>query len=116
MLFPRAALLAPIVCLLLLGCGKPEPHVLGKELPAAPPISVATLKTATVPVSLAGTIVEKCPTAGCWFRLKDSTGIVKIQLANAGFTVTDVPQGSPVTVFGSYDKESGEVEATGVRW
>lgn len=115
-LFRRAALVAPLLSLLLIGCGKPESQLLGKELTDATYSSVATLKTTTVPVLLTGTVAEKCPTAGCWFRLKDDTGIVKVQLANAGFTITDVPQGAPVKVFGSYDKESGEVEATGLRW
>jgi uncharacterized protein YdeI (BOF family) len=48
--------------------------------------------------------------------MKDATGIVKVQLASAGFTVTDVPRGATVRVFGSYDEETGEVVATGLRW
>ena len=106
----------PLLALLgLIGCATPGKRLLGSEL-AASPVVVASLKSATAPFSLSGTMVEKCPTAGCWLRLKDATGIVKVDLKAAGFTVTDVPKNAAIQVFGRYDKKTGEVEATGLRW
>ncbi len=114
-MFPKKTLCA-LLALLLIGCSKSGGRVLGTEPAVAPIALVSTLKTATGPVTLAGTMTDKCPTAACWFHLKDTTGIIKVDVKAAGFTVTDVPNGTKMRVFGRYSKEMGEVEATGLRW
>lgn len=114
-MFPKKALGA-LLALLLIGCSKSGERVLGAESAVAPIALVSTLKTATGPVTLAGTMIDKCPTAACWFHLKDASGIVKIDVALAGFTVSEIPDGAALRVFGSYNKDTGAVEATGLRW
>ena len=114
-MFPKKALGA-LVALVLIGCTPSGGRLLGVEPAAAPALTIAMLKTTTAPFTLSGTMTDKCPTAACWFHLKDTTGAVKVDVKAAGFTVTDIPNGAPVRVFGSYNKETGEVEATGLRW
>ena len=108
--------LGALVALVLVGCTPSGGRLLGVEPAAAPALTVAMLKTTTAPFTLSGTMTDKCPTAACWFHFKDATGAVKVDVKAAGFTVTDIPNGAPLRVFGSYNKESGEVEATGLRW
>lgn len=63
-------------------------------------------------------MVEKCPTAGCWFRLRDRTGTIKVDTKSAGFVVVNVPLQSQVTVAGKVvpDGDDVMIEATGVRY
>lgn len=69
-------------------------------------------------VSLRGVMVEKCPTSGCWFRLRDETGTIRVDTRGAGFVVTNVPLQSQVTVMGKVVKRGDEksVAATGLRY
>lgn len=62
-------------------------------------------------------MIEKCPVAGCWFIVKDATGAIKVDTKAAGFTVTDVPLNTIVTVNGRLTG-SGErvLAADGVRY
>src|SRR4028118_103184 len=55
-------------------------------------------------VSLSGVMVEKCPTSGCWFRVRDETGIIRVDTRAAGFVVTNVPLQSHVTLAGTVVK------------
>jgi uncharacterized protein YdeI (BOF family) len=73
-------------------------------------------KDAAVVVS--GEMVEKCPVAGCWFQLRDSSGTIKVDTKNAGFVVLDVPLHSMVTVAGRVKRTEDEtqIEASGVRY
>jgi uncharacterized protein YdeI (BOF family) len=109
---------------LALGCGGPRSEVRGKA-PAGTVSTAVVLRQAAAraPVTVHGTMVEKCPVAGCWFILQDGTGRVRIDLKNAGFVVTDVPLGRAVTVSGTLRRASGgtrladpEVVATGARF
>ena len=63
-------------------------------------------------------MIEKCPIAGCWFRLRDQTGVIKVDTKSAGFVVVDVPLERQVTVAGKVvaDGDDVMVEATGIRY
>lgn len=107
------------VAALLAGCA-PSTTLLGVD-----PAGVATVTVRHVldekpkeRVTLRGEMVEKCPTAGCWFRLRDDTGAVKVDLKGAGLTVADVPAGTRVTVVGVRRVSGGETDfdAVGLRY
>jgi len=82
--------------------------------------TVLSVRAGTTPpqVTVAGVLIEKCPVAGCWFRLRDSTGVIKVDTKPAGFVVVNVPLESKVTVAGKVVAEGDDViiEATGVRY
>src|SRR5207237_6814656 len=61
-----------IICLsLVLGCQKPRGTILGKA-PAGERRTVLSVHAGETPpqVKLSGIMIEKCPVAGCWFRLR----------------------------------------------
>ena len=103
----------------LLGCHKPQGTVLGKA-PKGAPTTVLAIRAGDTPqqVILSGVMVEKCPVAGCWFKLQDSTGTIRIDTKAAGFVVVNVPLESKMTVSGKIVTEGDEtlVEASGVRY
>lgn len=105
--------------LLATGCHEPGETVLGKK-PTGEPRTVQSIKTerSPAPVTLRGTVIEKCPVAGCWFRLRDGTGIIKVDTKTAGFVVVDVPLETQVTVSGKVvgDGTEAALEATGLRY
>jgi uncharacterized protein YdeI (BOF family) len=107
-----------LVALLAVGCSR-SPLVLGQP-PEGAPRTVASLKGAKIadPVVLSGSMIEKCPVAGCWFRLQDETGIIKVDTRSAGFVVVNVPVKSKMVVSGKViaDGDSFSIEATGVRY
>lgn len=112
--------LAALVVLVLVGCAQPTPTLLGTDPGTAQPIPVQGLLSEKHTTSLVvkGTLIEKCPTAGCWFRLKDDTGVVRVDLKETGFTVTDVPLGTTITVLGKVQRETGDTQlnALGLRY
>ncbi len=73
--------------------------------------------TAARTVTLRGEMVEKCPVAGCWFKLRDQTGIVRVDTKAAGFVVSDVSLHTQMTVQGKV-VPGGETQiaATGLRY
>lgn len=98
----KARLWLPAVVLgvgLLAGCSSGGPETLGVA-PAgnATHISAALAQPKGAPVIVEGEIIEKCPVAGCWFVLRDSTGTVRVDTKQAGFVVVDVPLHARVTV------------------
>jgi uncharacterized protein YdeI (BOF family) len=101
------------------GCHRPHGTVLGKA-PTGEPRTVLAIRAGDTPpqVTLSGVMVEKCPTAGCWLRLKDSTGIIKVDTKAAGFVVVDVPIQTKITVMGKVVTEGDEVivAAIGLRY
>lgn len=101
----------------LAGCAGKQAAVLGADLPARAITAVRDLKPSAEPVTVKGTMTEKCPVAGCWFMLRDKTGIIKVDTKGAGFVVTDVPLNTEVTVTGTVPA-SGErlVAAKGMRY
>jgi uncharacterized protein YdeI (BOF family) len=108
-----------LICLLFAGCSKPHGTVLGKA-PRGKAQTILAVRDGTTPpdVVLSGVMIEKCPTAGCWFRLRDSTGVLKVDTKNAGFVVVDVPLESAVVVAGKIVADGNDIqlEATGVRY
>jgi uncharacterized protein YdeI (BOF family) len=97
-------------------CGN-KGKVLGKA-PKEPLSTVLAIHAGDAPanLSLEGTMIEKCPQAGCWFRLKDDTGVIKVDTKAAGFVVTEVPLNSKVKIAGKVANAGGEpqVLATGL--
>ena len=104
---------------LMTACKKPTGTVLGKA-PKGQPRTVLSVHSGDTPpqVTIGGVMVEKCPVAGCWFKLRDSTGIIKVDTKSAGFVVVNVPLQSQVTVAGRVVTEGSDVmlEATGLRY
>ena len=62
-------------------------------------------------------MIEKCPVAGCWFKLRDSSGVVRVDTKAAGFVVSDVPLHIQMTVQGKIvpGAEAG-IAASGIRY
>jgi uncharacterized protein YdeI (BOF family) len=109
-----------VICLsLAAGCHKPVGTVLGKP-PTGEPRTILAVNAGETPpqVTLAGVMIEKCPIAGSWFRLRDRTGIIKVDTKPAGFVVVNVPLESTVTVAGKVvaDGDQIAIEATGIRY
>ena len=99
------------------GCAAPAPNAtLGKPPADAPVVAVRDLKPAAS-VEVEGTMVEKCPVAGCWFYVQDKTGRVRVDTKSAGFVVTEVPLKTKVRVAGSFrDGDEPTLHATGIRY
>ncbi len=126
----RLSFLAPaIVLAALAGCRGESGSVLGKP-PGSPGSlglhwqdsittvsAVSALKAPMSPVTLRGTMIEKCPVAGCWFMLRDKTGIIKVDTKAAGFVVSEVPLNTEMTVAGM-PVTTGErrIAASGLRY
>jgi len=111
----------PIALLLfsLSGCGKLHGTVLGKA-PKGEVCTILSVRAGDTPaqVVIAGVMVEKCPVAGCWLRVQDRTGIIKIDTKSAGFAVVNVPLETKVTVAGKIVPDGSDMalEATGLRY
>ena len=112
------------VCLLSLlllaaGCHKMPGVVLGKA-PKGEIRNILAIRAGDTPplVTITGVMIEKCPVAGCWFRLRDDTGIIKVDTKAAGFVVVNVPLESKVTVSGKIATEGDEtfIQASGLRY
>jgi len=116
----KYSLLIVVLSLVVLtGCSRPKGKVLGKA-PGGEPRTILAVHAGDTPplVTLAGTMTEKCPVAGCWFRLTDGTGTIKVDTQAAGFVVADVPLETKMTVAGKITQSGDEtiIEATGVRF
>jgi len=115
----RAAWVPLMLLVLVGGCAKPHGSVLGRA-PKGDPRSVISVKAGDTPpdVTVGGVMIEKCPIAGCWFRLRDSTGTILVDTKPAGFVVVNVPTESHVTVSGKVVTVGDEVliEAAGIRY
>lgn len=104
---------------LLSGCGARQETTRGAALPAVAVSNVAQLTQVkrAQPVVLRGEMIDKCPVAGCWFMLRDKTGIVRVDTKAAGFVVSDVPLHTTMTVAGKVTPGAQPgVAATGVRF
>lgn len=101
----------------LTGCRASAPTVMGTAPANTPVVTVvqAARLTNATPVALQGEMVEKCPVAGCWFKLRDQTGVVRVDTKAAGFVVTNVPLHTQMRVQGQADAQGG-VAATGIRY
>ena len=105
--------------ILSFGCSKHEALVLG-QVPKGDARTINSVKAVDpgTAVVLNGTMVEKCPVAGCWFRLHDNTGTIKVDTRSAGFVVAKVPVNSKLVVSGKLvtDGDDVAIEALGVRY
>ncbi len=108
-----------LVCGLAAACSRPTGKVRGVA-PRGEPHTVLAVQAGDAPTLLTvrGRMIEKCPVAGCWFRLDDETGIIKVDTKSAGFVVTDIPLNTLLTVGGKIGHEGQEtiIEATGLRY
>ena len=107
------------VLALLFGCGKHSSTTLGQRFDGHV-TTIAAAKRAD-PASLAivhGTMIEKCPEAGCWFLLRDESGVIKVDTRDAGFVVVDVPLQVSLTVAGHAATNGAErvLKATGLHY
>lgn len=113
-------LFALLACLVVAtACHRSSATVLGKA-PRGTPRTILSVRAGDTPpqVTIGGVMIEKCPVAGCWFRLQDPTGTIKVDTKSAGFVVVDVPLQSQVIVAGKVVAEGSDVvlEATGLRY
>ena len=107
-----------VVCLSDTGCRHAEQHILGNAITNTATVSVQNLKSATgKSVLVKGVMIEKCPVAGCWFKLRDHTGVVRVDTKAAGFVVTNVPLNTELSVAGKIVAgDPVSVAATGVSY
>ena len=110
-------LVLPLGAALFAGCAGPPTALTAKTgAPSEKISSIATIQKAKLatPVTVRGAMVEKCPVAGCWFKIHDATGTIKIDAKAAGFTVTDVPLQTQFTVRGKVMPNGSEkmIQAT----
>lgn len=114
----KTLVLVSITALALVGCGS-KAKVLGKT-PKEKLSTVLAINAGDAPqnLSLEGAIIEKCPQAGCWFRLDDGTGVIKVDTKAAGFVVTEIPLNTKVKVAGKISRQGDEtqVAATGLSY
>lgn len=112
-------LLALALTVGVVGCHRTQGTVLGK-VPKGQLATVLAIRAGDTPqqVTICGVMVEKCPVAGCWLRVQDSTGTIKVDTKSAGFVVVNVPLGTKVTVAGKLVTEGDEalLEASGLRY
>jgi uncharacterized protein YdeI (BOF family) len=114
----RAALFSLCV-FVLAGCGQGSGTILGQP----PNGEINTIESArkftdSTPVTIRGTMIEKCPVAGCWFVVRDQTGTIKVDTKAAGFVVVDIPLQTEVLVSGRVASEGSNriIEASGLRY
>ncbi len=101
------------------GCAPRADRVMGQAPASAPsPVKEARAARSGTRLVLSGTMVEKCPVAGCWFDLRDDTGVIRVDTRNGGFVVTEVPLRARVTVAGEVRAADGEAQfhASGLRY
>jgi uncharacterized protein YdeI (BOF family) len=116
--FVKLLCLAPLI-LAISGCHKPHGTILG-HAPKGQLSSILAVRAGDTPphVTVSGVMIEKCPVAGCWLRVRDRTGIIKVDTKSAGFVVVTVPLDSQVTVAGKIvmDGDEAVLEAEGLRY
>ncbi len=107
-----------ILLLSLTGCQPQASTVLGKIPAQQVSATVRELPAKTgATVTMQGEMVEKCPVAGCWFMLRDKTGIVRVDTKAAGFVVSEVPIHTQMTVSGTVTPGTeASLKATGIRY
>lgn len=103
----------------LAGCSECGSHTLGTVMTGTE-TTIAAARKISGPDSLVirGTMIQKCPVAGCWFMLHDQTGTIKVDTKNAGFVVVDVSLNTPMMVAGRMTTNGAErlIDATSLRY
>ena len=80
-------------------------------------VTVKSMPTSPGTVKLSGVMIDKCPVSGCWFHLKDKTGIIKVDLKATNFTSTPIPVNSKVNVYGKYASgDDSRLVAVGIEY
>ena len=108
-----------VSCALLYGCQSGQVHSLGATLPGGTAVAVQALasRQPSTRIVVEGEMIEKCPVAGCWFMLKDKTGVVRVDTKSAGFVVTEVPLHAHLTVAGTLTSGAQPgIAASGIRY
>ena len=101
----------------LAGCAGSNSHTMGAAITNSTVMPVSTLKTVATPVTVKGVMFEKCPVAGCWFKIRDKSGEIKVDTKAAGFVVSDVPLQTEVTVQGKFiNGDERRIAATGITY
>jgi len=113
----RPLIFLPLALFALAGCGRHPAQTMGSAAAFGPVTAIRDLKPAAAPVTIRGTMIEKCPISGCWFKVQDPSGVLKVDTNAAGFVVADLPVGSRVTVSGRFQAApEREISALGVRY
>ena len=115
----KTAGFALLLLIALAGCSQKPQHILGIAPLAAVSATAHDLSAApeAKQVTLHGEMIEKCPVAGCWFMLKDKTGVVRVDTKSAGFVVSNVPLHTTLTVSGQVvSGTEPQVSATGISY
>jgi uncharacterized protein YdeI (BOF family) len=104
---------------LAIGCSGSASHIKGK-VPEGTVRSLSSAREARhgEQVTVSGSLQDKCPVAGCWFHLSDGKTRLRVDTKAAGFTITDVPLQTTITVQGRVIKRGSEVslDATGLQY
>src|SRR5690242_15277026 len=103
----------------LFGCQSEMRHTLGAAFTDTGVVAIQTLAASARPKSVVvqGEMIEKCPVAGCWFVLKDRSGVVRVDTKGAGFVVSEVPVHAKLTVAGTVTAGTQPgIAASGVRY
>jgi uncharacterized protein YdeI (BOF family) len=113
-----AAALLSTLSLSQTDCHRAEGKVLGKPPEGRVSTILAVRAGDTPQVTISGVMFEKCPVAGCWFRVRDRTGEMKVDTKTAGFVVVNVPLEATITVTGKVIPDGNDfiIEATGMRY
>ena len=108
-----------VVLALAAGCTRTGTTVFGTA-PQAGLVTIAAANTSpgNASVAVRGTMVEKCPVAGCWFMLRDQSGTIKVDTKVAGFVVSKVPLQTEMVVSGIIRTNDSQrvIEAAGLRF
>ena len=111
--------LLALAALLFAGCSDNAPKKLGAPVEGgAILIASAQQSDVNADVVVHGVMIKKCPVAGCWFILQDSSGTIKVDTKNAGFAVVEVPLNTSLAVAGRMTTNGAEriIDASGVRY
>lgn len=124
----RAGRKTKSICILLIlagswgvlaGCGASGAAVRG-QAPVGDQSTLAQAQAAPIGAKLTvvGTLLEKCPVAGCWFTLRDSSGTLRVDTKSAGFSVGDIALRTPMTVQGKVVRygSTRQIQASGIRY
>ncbi len=103
-----------LIVIFLCGCGELEKY--GEKISSAEKVSVSEIfagkeQLNNKVIKIEGKIVRECPT-GCWFDVKDKTGIVYVDIRPYGLAI---PQrvGKNVVVEGKIKTEDGRITVVG---
>ncbi len=99
------------------GCGSTAGDLSGPaRFGQVPPESVAVEEIRALAkvspgqvVGVEGRVVQQCPSAGCWFRVQDGTGVVLVDLNPLGARLKSQRVGEAVRVVGRVERVQGQL-------